>query len=301
MSKTRKKMNKWYILILCCSMYLPCTLCAEQEQYTLEQVFRMAISDVQTQENGVKSQAAIETLKQLGPKIIPFLVHKLDHPLSPGQVRIQALITYWKSNSVPYLAASYTVSTNQRTRRAIIYYLGLIGAPGGGPVAEQELGNSRNRSTALWTIGKCGMTQGVSHAYHFLNSTQEMDRIRSIGLIRRVGTLDDIHLLIDMMNDPAWNVRSAAAGALEERGSGVCTALTNAWTSLSVPAKILTISILSEITNFYSAEVLKLYTSDTDMFVAAHAARILKMEDPKIFQTLSLDAPDDRKWLFGLP
>lgn len=293
-------MNRLYILILYCSIYPPCALYAEQENYTLEQVFRMAVSEVQTREDGVKSQSAIETLKQLGPQIIPFLVHKLDHPLSPGEVRIQALITYWKSNSVPYLAASYAVSTNQRTRRAIIYYLGLIGAPEGGPVAEQELDDSRNRSTALWTMGKCGMTQGISHAYHFLDSTQEMDRVRSIGLIRRTGTADDIARLIRMMNDPAWNVRSAAAQALEEQGRDACTALTNAWTSLSTPAKILTVSILSEVTNFYSAEVLKLYSSDANLFVAAHAARILKKDDPTVFQTVSLDVPDDKKWQYGL-
>jgi HEAT repeat protein len=272
-----------------------------REQYTLEQVFRMAVSEVQTQENGVRSRSAIETLKQLGPQTIPFLVRKLDHPLSPGQVRIQALITYWKSNSVPYLAASYAVSTNQRTRRAIIYYLGLIGAPGGGPVAEQELGDSRNRSTALWTMGKCGMTQGISHAYHFISSTQEMDRVRSIGLIRRVGTTNDIPLLTGMLNDPAWNVRSAAAQALEEQGSRACTALTNAWPSLSVPAKILTLSILSAVTNFYSSEVLKSYISDNNVFVAAYAARLLKKDDPDVFQIVPLNVPDDRKWLFGIP
>lgn len=280
---------------------LTCTIHAEQKGYSLEQIFRMAIADVQTEKNGQYAASASEVLKQLGPEIIPFLIQKLDHPLSPGQVRIQSLMTSWKSNAVPHLATAYAVSTNQRTRRAIIYYLGLIRDPRGGPVAEKELSNIRNRPLALWAMGKCGMTQSISYAYQYITSTGEMDRVRSIGLIRRVGSSNDIPLLAETLNsDPAWNVRSAAARALYEEGIPACIHLTNAWPTLTTPAKIHTLTILSEVTNFYSAEVLKLYTSDLNTFVASHAARLLKKEDPTLFKTLTIEIPENKKWQYGM-
>ena len=294
-------MNKSVLLIVSSVFCMLCSVHAEQKSYSLEQIFRMAIADVQTEKRGQYAASASQTLKDLGPVIMPFLIQKLDHPLSPGQVRIQSLMTHWKSNAVPYLAQAYAVSTNQRTRRAIIYYLGLLRDPRGGPVAEKELDNSRNRPLALWAMGKCGMTRGISYAYTYITSSNEMDRVRSIGLIRRVGSSNDVPLLASVLNtDPAWNVRSAAARALYEEGSTACTHLTNAWPTLTTPARIHTLSILSEVTNFYSAEVLKLYTSDLNTFVAAHAARLLKKEDPRIFQTLAIEIPEDKKWQYGL-
>jgi hypothetical protein len=168
-------------------------------------------------------------------------------------------------------------------------------------VAEKELNNTRNRPLALWAMGKCGMTQGISHAYHYITSTNQMDRVRSIGLFRRVGSSNTIPLLASILNtDPAWNVRSAAARALYEEGRTACIYLTNTWHSLTLPAKIHTLSILSEVTNFYSTEVLKLYISDDNSSVAAHAARLLKKEDPHVFRSLAIDVPADKKWQYGL-
>ena len=295
-------MSKRIVFIICSIFCVLGFAHAQQERYSLEQIFRMAIADVQTQKNGQYAASASEVLKELGPEIMPFLIQKLDHPFSPGQIKIQSLMTSWKSNAVPYLAQAYASSTNQRTRRAIIYYLGLLKDSRGGPVAEKELNNTRNRPLALWAMGKCGMTQALSYAYTYIHSSNQMDRVRSIGLIRRVGTAKDIPLLTSVLNtDLAWNVRSAAARALYEEGRPACIYLTNTWPTLTTPAKIHTISIISEVTNFCSAEVLKLYTSEQNAYIAAHAARLLKKEDPELFQSLAIKIPENKKWQFGIP
>ena len=243
----------------------------ETNNLTLEQLFRMAISEKQTE-----AGFAMETIKRIGPATIPFLMQKLEHPLEPGAVNIQGLVTYWKTNSTPWLIQSYGMTTNQRVRRAIVFYMGLIRDPLAGATARKELADDRNRSTALWTLGRCGITQSLEYAYLYLHSTQQMDRVRSIGIIRRVGGTHDLETLAAALNDPAWNVRSAAAQALYERESAGCSVLTGQWTRLSTSAKIHALSIISEVTNFYSAEVLKLYTSDTNSCVAAQAERLLK-------------------------
>jgi HEAT repeat protein len=249
---------------------------------TLERIFRRAVEHPRSTSVSEQSRAAVQELKDWGPTAIPFLCAKLEHPCLPGVFTIQEIITHWKSNAVPGLLACHAATTNVQARRIIVYYLGLIRDPRGRPAAEQELGNVRNRSTALWALGRCGITDAVPWATEIIvTGVQQMARVRSAGILRRLG--DERHcptLAHVLASDTSWNVRCAAARALAAHGAAGCTAITSVWDSLSTSGKILGLHVIAESTNFASAEVLKLYTYDSNPYAATHAADLCEETEP---------------------
>ncbi len=266
----------------------------------LEQLFRTAID---TPDNGAKHvgrAAAVKHLKQEGPVIVPFLATKLEHPCMPGAFTIQDLILSWGSNAVPALVRAHAATTNQQARRALVYFLGLIRDPRARPAAESELSDERNRSVALWALGNCGVTQAVDIARHYLEeSPQQMTRVRSAGIMRKLGDEKDVDMLVRTLgSDMDWNVRCAAAEALSELGLPACKAITNEWGAFSANAKIFALSLLAENTNFHSAEVLRQHASDTNEFVAADATRLLYHKDKELYKEIIKELPDDIRWLF---
>ena len=86
--------------------------------------------------------------------------------------------------------------------------------------AIEELKNERNRSIALWAMGNCNITQSVTYAKKYLfNCSQEMQRVRSAGIIRKTGSTNEVNLLINVLKSKdSWNVKCAAAKALQNKG-----------------------------------------------------------------------------------
>jgi HEAT repeat protein len=269
---------------------------ADTDEQILEQLFRRAIKEQGNAVGTGQSRQAVQQLKDWGPAALPFLCRKLEHPCLPGIYTIQEVITSWSSNAVTGLLRQHTLSTNEQARRIMVYYLGLIRDPRGRSAAEQELDSSRNRSTALWTLGCCGITDAVPWAAAIITtSAQEMARVRSAGIVRKLGDTQQCSVLVrTLAQDSAWNVRCAAAHALAAQGPAGCIALTGAWDTLSPSGKILGMSVIAETTNFTSEEVLKFYTYDTDHYVAAHAVRLLRGKEVAVTNTHGIPA-----WLVG--
>ena len=261
---------------------------AADDNIALEQLFRRAIEPPGADDVTAQSRAAVQQLKEYGPAAVPFLCRKLEHPCLPGIFTIQEIVTYWSSNAVDALIACHAGTTNDQARRIIVYFLGLIRDPRGRIAAEEELSHPRNRSTALWTLGRCGITDAVPWAATaILTGAQQMVRVRSAGILRKLGDASqNAALVVALGADRDWNVRCAAARGLAAHGLAGCTAITNAWSILSPSGKILGLSVLAGSTNFASAEVLKSYTSDTNPFVAAHAVRLLRVKGIVVTNTL---------------
>jgi hypothetical protein len=262
---------------------------ASKDDRALERLFRRAIEPPGRDAATARSRAAVQQLKEYGPGAVPFLCRKLENPCLPGIFTIREIITYWSSNAVQPLLEYHAATTNDQTRRIIVYYLGLIRDPRGRVAAEQEVSHPRNRSTALWTLGQCGITDAVPWAASLiLTGEQQMVRVRSAGILRKLAAPSQNGALVVALGaDEDWNVRCAAARGLAAHGTAGCEAITNAWPILSVSGKILGMNVLAGDTNFASAEVLKFYASDTNPFVAAHALRLLRSKDSTVTNTVT--------------
>ncbi len=193
----------------------------EINNINFEKLYRMAIDSSFSKEKNELSNMAMQKLKQLGPQIIPLIAEKIEHPCGQGLYAIQNIILSWKTNAVPMLLETYNSTTNQRVKRALIYFIGLNHDKRVEKVAIQELENDKNRSIALWALGNCGVTQSVKYAEKYLKEGKtEMTKVRSAGILRKVGSTNEILSLINILkipDDDMWNIKCAAAAALKRR------------------------------------------------------------------------------------
>ena len=190
-----------------------------------ERLYRMAVDSSFLKEKNDLSNIAMQKLKQLGPQIIPLLAEKIEHPCGQGLYAIQNIILSWKTNAVPMLLETYNSTTNQRVKRALIYFIGLNHDKRVEKAAIQELKNDKNRSIALWALGNCGVTQSVKYAEKYLKDGKtEMIKVRSAGILRKIGSTNEIPSLINILKKPdddIWNLKCAAAKALESQSNTV--------------------------------------------------------------------------------
>jgi len=188
-------------------------------------LYRIAVDSSFLKEKNDLSNIAMQKLKQLGPQIIPLLAEKIEHPCGQGLYAIQNIILSWKTNAVPMLLETYNSTTNQRVKRALIYFIGLNHDKRVEKAAIQELKNDKNRSIALWALGNCGITQSVKYAEKYLKDGKtEMIKVRSAGILRKIGSTNEIPSLINILKKPdddIWNLKCAAAKALESQSNTV--------------------------------------------------------------------------------
>ena len=217
-----------------------------------ERLFRLMIEDVQDQRGVAVQNAAKQELRQRGTNALGMFVRYLEHPCAPGAQEIQEIVTGWDSNAIPLLLEYCGSTTNRQTRRALVYFMGLMRNKDAAPACLRELGDARNRSTALWALGNCGVTASLVFAREWLReSSQEMVRVRAAGVLGKIGETQDVAVLVQALAcDRAWNVRCAAAGALLQHGAYACNVLTARWSELGTNARTLARQVLEQTTNF---------------------------------------------------
>ena len=188
------------------------------ENTNFEKLYRMAIDNSSLKVKNMMSKLAKEKLKALGPKIIPQLVKKIEHPFNSNNYIIQEIITSWKTNAVAYLIDACNSTTNNKVKRTLIYFLGLIRDNRVQQVAINELNNKQNRAIALWALGNCGVTQSLKYAEQYIkNGENEMTKVRCAGIFRKLGTTNDIPLLMNVIETTEdWNIRCAAKEAVKK-------------------------------------------------------------------------------------
>ncbi len=217
------------------------------ENVNFERLYRMAIESSYSKEKNILSEKAVNKLKQLGPKIIPLLAKKIEHPCNQSSYAIQNIIMSWKTNAIPMLLEAYNSTTNQRVKRVLIYFMGLNRDNRIEPAAVKELNDNKNRSIALWALGNCGVTQSIEYAEKYLfEGETEMTRVRSAGILRKVGSTNETAMLVDILklpDDNMWNLKCAAVKALEKQSNTVISVIKEEWEELPEDSKALINSV----------------------------------------------------------
>ena len=219
----------------------------ENYNVDFERLFRMATDSSFLKDKNELSNKAFQKLNQIGPKIIPLLAKKIEHPCNQSTYAIQKIIMSWKTNAIPMLLETYNSTTNQRVKRVLIYFMGLNRDSRIEQAAVKELNNDKNRSIALWALGNCGVTQSVKYAEKYLFDWKtEMTRVRSAGILRKVGTTNTIEMLINILKFPdndTWNLKCAAIKALEPQSNTVISVIKEDWDEYPKDSKILINSV----------------------------------------------------------
>ena len=217
------------------------------ENVNFERLYRAAIESSYSKEKNILSEKAVDKLKQLGPKIIPLLAKKIEHPCNQGIYAIQNIIMSWKTNAIPMLLETYNSTTNQRVKRVLIYFMGLNRDRRIEPAAVKELNNDKNRSIALWALGNCGVTQSIKYAENYLfEGKTEMTRVRSAGVLRKVGSTNETAMLVNILklwDNNIWNLKCAAVKALEKQSNTVISVIKEDWEEFPEDSKILINSV----------------------------------------------------------
>jgi len=215
----------------------------EIKNVNFERLFHMATESSYSKEKNDLSNKAIQRLKQLGPEIIPLLAKKIEHPCNQNIYAIQKIIMSWKTNAIPMLLETYNSTTNQRVKRVLIYFMGLNRDSRVEQAAVKELNDDKNRSIALWALGNCGVTQSIKYAEKYLEEGKtEMTRVRSAGILRKVGSTNETEQLINILrlpDDDIWNLKCAAVKALEKQSNTVIKIIKKEWEKFPEDSKIL--------------------------------------------------------------
>ena len=194
--------------------------------HPIERLLRRSLRGGDTDEHRKDAEAAWAELKRRGTEALPYLLTRVDTPNVLARSKVEELIDFLSTNSVPPLIAGIDAAKNDEVARLCCYFLARFEtATNAIPHVLPLLQREKTRGVAFYTLGHLKAREAFSPAMAALDDPKELVRLRAAQALGRIGDRRAISRLATALDDELWDIRYAAQDALVALGRASTGAL----------------------------------------------------------------------------
>lgn len=232
-----------------------------------------------TEQKRENKKAAWEEIFGRGPDALREVMERIHIDNVMIGVLAQNMVQQFDPTNTGPVLVEFVSSTNARTRKIAVYFLGFHEEPAYVERVMPLLDDEDAAGATMRTLGKWGARSAVSNILPFLEHEREVRRVAAVNALRDIGDPVAVPGLIDALSDPAFTVREAAQRALTELGRPARDAMLRALPEAGDPARRHMIRALGRFDSWRVRRVLRRYTGDADSYAARDARRALGEHD----------------------
>jgi len=188
--------------------------------HPVERLLRRAVREAETPDQAKDKQSAIDELTRRGLEVLPYLFGRLNSPDVLVRVRVEGILDATGPAAVPLLAEALK-SPDREVVRAVAQLLSRFEDPRATQALLPLLEDEKTCGTALTALAKFRAKEALEPCLGMLAADPprtELIRLRAAVALGRIRDARAVDALLKALDDPLWNVRTAAEEALVEIG-----------------------------------------------------------------------------------
>lgn len=193
-------------------------LCLFAAEFVFAASYEELIFDAQrygnTPEKREAKRVAREELFARGPDALREVMQRVHLENVMIGVLAQEMVEQMDPEKTAPVLLEFVESTNARTRRVAVFFLGLHETPEHAERVLPLLDDEEAAGAAMRTLGKWKVEKAVPLIVPFLSSEREVRRIAAVNALRDIGDPSVIPQLQPLLNDEFFTVREVTKRAL---------------------------------------------------------------------------------------